>query len=91
MPSKARYWRGRCNAALRRLEERPDMDPLTLYGLAFGAKAADLSLWGFDPGQPRVAELLLRAVRRGRPFRYGHTVSRLCGGWRNTPPPDVEL
>jgi hypothetical protein len=60
------------------------------YRQAFGSAALP-SLWGLDLRTPRVAELLLRAVRRGRPFRHGYTVSRLCDGWRNTPPPEVCL
>jgi hypothetical protein len=90
MPTKARYWRGRCNAALRRSEDHPDMDAIDVYRLAFGADALP-SMWGFDPGTPRVAELLLRAVRRGRPFKNGWTVSRLCGGYPRTPSPDINL
>jgi hypothetical protein len=68
----------------------PILDALDAYRAAFGAEAVP-SMWGFDPGQPRVAELLLRAVQRGRPFRHDYTVSRLCGGWRNTPPSDILL
>jgi hypothetical protein len=69
-------------------DEDPPRDPageaVDAYRDAFGADALP-SLWGFDL-DGRVAELLMRAVRRGRPFRHGYTVSRLCGGWRRTPP-----
>lgn len=90
MPNKARYWRGRCNEALRRRQEDPELTGIEVYRLAFGIPALP-SLWGFDLDNPRVGELLLRAVQRGRPFRHGYTVSHLCGGWRNTPPADVML
>jgi hypothetical protein len=65
------------------------MDAVQVYRIAFSTE--NLSLWGFDPWSPRASELLMQAVQRGRPFRHDWMLSRLCGGYRNRPPPEINL
>jgi hypothetical protein len=63
-------------------------DAVDEYRDRFGSEALPF-LWLVDPV---VATRALRmAVTRGRPIRQGYVISRICGGWRQAPPPEVIL
>jgi hypothetical protein len=66
----------------------PFTDAVDEYRDRFGAETLPF-LWMVDPAV--AARALRMAVTRGRPIRQAYVISRICGGWRHAPPPELVL